>query len=60
MTNSELFSTIRVPQELRRKLKRLAAADDRPMYKVLEEWLDAQILRRVPRDIPEEERAHAK
>lgn len=39
---TEIFGVIRVPQDVRRKLKRLAAARDLPMYRVVEAWLEEQ------------------
>jgi hypothetical protein len=39
MPTTEVFSTIRVPQEVRRQLKRYAAQLDIPMYVILQIWL---------------------
>lgn len=40
MIATETFSTIRVPQQTRKKLKQLAAQADVPMYVLIEAWLD--------------------
>ena len=40
--SAEVFSTIRVPDNVRQKLKILSAQRNIPMYRLVEEWLATQ------------------
>lgn len=39
---------IHIPREVRRKLKQLAAQQDKPMYAVLEDWLNSLDVQHAP------------
>ena len=40
--STEVFSTIRVPDNVRQKLKILSAQRNIPMYRLVEAWLDME------------------
>lgn len=52
MQNTEVFSSIRVPEVLRKKLKILSVYRDKPMYVLVQEWLDRELAKTSSKQVP--------